>query len=121
MVINNALKLFEEYLEIYPKGAYVEASYYLAELNFENGLNDRALFFYKTLIEDKVSTYTEKALVRINILKNDSKESEAIFYMERLSNIASFKQNKRFAKLNLMRAYLVAEEYQKSLETSIMY
>ena len=68
---NNALKLFEEYLEIYPKGAYVSgASYYLAELNFENGLNDRALFFYKTLIEDKVSTYTEKALVRIiDILK----------------------------------------------------
>ena len=117
---NNALKLFEEYLEIYPKGAYVRgASYYLAELNFENGLNDRALFFYKTLIEDKVSTYTEKALVRIiNILKNDSKESEAIFYMERLSNIASFKQNKRFAKLNLMRAYFAAEEYQKSLEAS---
>ena len=117
---NNALKLFEEYLEIYPKGAYVRgASYYLAELNFENGFNDRALFFYKTLIEDKVSTYTEKALVRIiNILKNDSKESEAIFYMERLSNIASFKQNKRFAKLNLMRAYFAAEEYQKSLEAS---
>ena len=79
-------------------------------MNFENGLNDKALFFYKTLIEDKVSTYTEKALVRIiNILKNDSKESEAIFYMERLSNIASFKQNKRFAKLNLMRAYFAAK------------
>ena len=38
--------------------------------------------------------------------------------MERLSNIASFKQNKRFAKLNLMRAYFAAEEYQKSLEAS---
>ena len=117
---NNALKLFEEYLEIYPKGAYVSgASYYLAELNFENGLNEKALFFYKTLIEDKVSTYTEKALVRIiDILKNDSKQSEAIFYMERLSNVASFKQNKRFAKLNLMKAYFATKEYQKALEAS---
>ena len=117
---NNALKLFEEYLEIYPKGAYVRgASYYLAELNFENGLNDKALFFYKTLVNDKVSTYTEKSLVRIiNILKNNSKESEAIFYMEKLSDIASFKQNKRFAKLNLMKAYYANKEYQKAIEAS---
>ena len=37
--------------------------------------------------------------------------------MERLSNIASFKQNKRF-KIKFDEAYFAAEEYQKSLEAS---
>ena len=115
---SSALKLFEEYLEAYSEGAFSKAaSYYLAELYFEKERFDEALVAYESLIQENVSNYTEKALTRIiTILKNKEKLIEAIPYLEQLMTIASFKENKRFAILNLMQAYYAHEEFEKSSE-----
>lgn len=115
---NTALKLFEEYLEVYAEGAFSKvASYYLAELYFEKERFDEALLAYESLIQENVSNYTEKALTRvITILKNKDKQIDAIPYLEQLVAIASFKENKRFATLNLMQAYYAKEEFEKSRE-----
>ena len=116
---DKSLKLLEEYLKAYPKGSFSKVVlYYLAEIYFDKEFFDKALVAYKELIEDNVSSYTEKALVRvIIILKNNDQQITAIPYMEKLAEISSYKENKRFAILNLMQAYYSNEEHEKTLET----
>ena len=115
---NAALKLFEEYLEEYPQGAFSKATtYYLAEIYFEKERDEQALIAYQSLIEDNVSSYTEKALTRvITLLKNSEQQIQAIPFMEQLLTIASFEDNKKFAILNLMQAYYANEQYKKTVK-----
>ena len=114
---NVALKLFEEYLELYPEGPFSkEATYYLAEIYFEKQKWDEALLAYQSLITGEISVYSEKALTRIIILlKNKNQQIEAIKYMEKLLEIASFEENKRFAKFNLMQTYFESQEIEKAI------
>ena len=114
---NVALKLFEEYLDLYPEGPFSkEATYYLAEIYFEKQKWDKALLAYQSLITGEISVYSEKALTRIIILlKNKNQQIEAIKYMEKLLEIASFEENKRFAKFNLMRTYFESQEIEKAI------
>ena len=116
---DKSLKLLEEHLKAYPNGSFSKVVlYYLAEIYFDKEFFDKALVAYKELIEDNVSSYTEKALVRvIIILKNNDQQITAIPYMEKLAEISSYKENKRFAILNLMQAYYSNEEHEKTLET----
>ncbi len=117
---NTSLKLFEEYLKVYPEGSFSKVvSYYLAEIYFENERLDEALFAYKVMIEGDVSSYTEKALIKIIIiLKNNDQKIEAIPYMEKLVKVSSFNENKKFANLNLMQAYYSNKQYEKTIETT---
>ena len=117
---NVALKLFEEYLELYPEGPFSkETTYYLAEIYFEKQKWDEALLAYQSLVSGEISVYSEKALTRIIILlKNKNQQIEAIKYMEKLSEIASFEENKRFAKFNLMRTYFESQEIEKAIMVS---
>ncbi len=116
-----ALKLFEEYLETYPQGAFSKvATYYLAEMYYEKDQFEESLESYLLLVQDpQVSTYKEKALTRvITLLKNKDQQIEAIPYMEQLESLASFEANKRFATLNLMQAYYANQQFEKALETA---
>ena len=114
---NSAKKLLKEYLEIYSRGVYGNpAAYYLAEIYFENEEFEEALPFYESLVEQEVSSYTEKALVRIvTLLKKEALLKEALPYLENLYEIASFEGNKRFATLNLMQGYFAVNKFEKSL------
>lgn len=114
---NVALKLFEEYLELYPEGPFSkEATNYLAEIYFEQQKWDEALLAYQSLVTGEVSVYSEKALTRIIILlKNKNQQNEAINYMEKLLEIASFEENKRFAKFNLMKTYFESQKIEKAI------
>ena len=104
---NTAEKLLKEYNETYPEGAFgIPSKFYLAEVYFEKELFVEALPFYQLIVEQQISSYTEKSLVRIiSILKNENRLTEVIRYLVKLDEIASFQENKRFAKLNLMQAY----------------
>ena len=114
---NSAKKLLKEYLEIYSRGVYGNpAAYYLAEIYFEKEEFEEALPFYESLVEQELSSYTEKALVRIiTLLKKEALSKEALPYLENLYEIASFEGNKRFATLNLMQGYFAANKFEKSL------
>ena len=104
-------------MEIYSRGVYGNpAAYYLAEIYFEKEEFEEALPFYESLVEQEVSSYTEKALVRIvTLLKKEALLKEALPYLENLYEIASFEGNKRFATLNLMQGYFAANKFEKSL------
>ena len=114
---NSAIKLLKEYLENYSGGVYGNpAAYYLAEIYFEKEEFEEALPFYESLAEQEVSSYTEKALVRIvTLLKKQALLKQALPYLENLYKIASFEGNKRFATLNLMQGYFAANKFEQSL------
>jgi tetratricopeptide (TPR) repeat protein len=52
------------------------------------------------------------------LLKKEGRQAESITYLEKLDQIASFDENRRFAKLNLMQAYYASNEFEKTLETA---
>ena len=117
---NTAEKLLKEYIETYPQGVFGNpAGFYLAEIYFEKELFIEALPFYQAIVNQQVSSYTEKSLVRIiTLLKKEGRQAESITYLEKLDQIASFDENRRFAKLNLMQAYYASNEFEKTLETA---
>ena len=120
--VNTAEKLLKEYLEIYPQGTFGNPTkFYLAEIYFEKENFTEALSYYKAIVEQQVSSYTEKSLVRIvTLLKKEARLSEAIDYLEKLDQIASFEENRRFAKLNLMQAYFASNQFKKTLDASVV-
>lgn len=116
----SAEKRLEEYLETFPQGAFNKtATFYLAEIYFEKELFDRALVYYQSLIKSDVSNYTEKSLVRtITLLKYKNSVNDLIPYLEKLIQIASFDENKRFASLNLMQSYYKTDQFFLAIEMS---
>lgn len=112
-----AERLLSEYIARFPAGTYANtATFYLAELYFENQDFDQAQLAYETLIQGPLTNYTEKALVRLTGLLKNKKELEGIItYLEKLDTIASFKENKRYALFNLMQANFARAQYQKTL------
>lgn len=115
-----AQRLLSEYLENYPQGTYfLSATYYLAELYFEKQDFENAQIAYKELIQGPVTNYSEKSLVRlISMYKSESQLDQAVPYLEKLDAIASFLENKRFALLNLMQAYFLGSDYNKTLAST---
>ncbi|MEK9613827.1 MAG: tetratricopeptide repeat protein [Flavobacteriaceae bacterium] len=118
---NSAKKLLKEYLENFPQGAYrTPSTFYLAEIYFDENDFEEALKRYQLLVQEEVSNFTEKALVRvITLLKNKedgTRFSEALTYLEQLDQIASFEENKRFASLNLMLVYYQSNQFKKTIE-----
>jgi len=110
-------RLLSEYIENYPQGTYyLTATYYLAEFYFEKQDLENAQLAYEELAQGSITNYSEKALVRlVSLLKNKSELGRSIPYLEKLDSIASFKENKRFALLNLMQAHYSKEAYLKTL------
>jgi len=115
---NAAERLLTEYLENYPQGTYfITATYYLGELFYEKQDFDNAKIAFDELTKGPVSNHSEKALVRlITIFKNQSQLDQALDYLEKLDSIASFKENKSFALLNLMQGYYLERNYAKTLD-----
>ena len=115
--VNAGESLLSEYLENYPQGTYyLTATYYLAELYFKKQDLENAQLAYEELAQGVITNYSEKALVRlVSLLKNKSELVRSIPYLEKLDSIASFKENKRFALLNLMQAHYLEEAYLKTL------
>ena len=86
---NTAEKLLKEYIETYPQGVFGNpAGFYLAEIYFEKELSIEALPFYQAIVNQQVSSYTEKSLVRIiTLLKKEGRQAESITYLEKLDQI----------------------------------
>ena len=115
-----AEKRLKEYLENFPQGVFNKSAiFYLAEIYFEKELFDKALVYYESLIQSEISNYTEKAIVRgVTLLKYKNSTNELIPYLEKLIQIASFDENKRFASLNLMQSYYETDQFFLTIEMS---
>jgi tetratricopeptide (TPR) repeat protein len=90
----------------------------LGEIYFEESNWPKAVAAYEKVI-DSDNEYTEKALVRSAMaLVNDDKKANAIPIWQRLETGANFKENKRYAEFNLMKAYYEAGNYTQSVAQS---
>jgi tetratricopeptide (TPR) repeat protein len=111
-----AEKLLEAYLLEYPSGSNnLNATFLLAEIYFESEAFDKALEKYELIAAQEVNEYSEKSLVRaIELLKKKEDYTKLISYLELLSKIASFDENKRFAALNLLQVYYHQNQFEKT-------
>jgi len=116
---NQAEKLLVDYTTEHPSGANsVAAHFYLGEIYFEESNWPKAVTAFEKVI-DSDNEYTEKALVRSAMaLVNDDKKANAIPIWQRLETGANFKENKRYAEFNLMKAYYEAGNYTQSVAQS---
>ncbi len=115
-----AAKLLAEYLELYPSGAnLLAAQFYLAEIFYEDKAYEEAIPLYSQLADNAPNEYHEKALVRlISIAQSKDVLSDNLVLLERLLALATFEENKQFARLNLMQVYYTEKQFEKALETS---
>lgn len=122
-----AISGFTTYLAQFPSGTNsLKANFYLAEMYYADGLSNKAIEHYKTVVSRSRSEYTEQSLVRLSeiYLKNKQME-EAIQVLKRLEVEADFPQNITFAQSNMMKAsydlkdYSTAETYANKVLSNV--
>ena len=111
-----AIKLFNDYLNQYPKGIHnIQSHFYLAELYYKEEQFNDALPHYKAIIVEPKGEFTEQSLLHINEIYLKTKDwDNAIVYLERLEVEAENPQNKLYAQSNLMNAFYQTETYDKA-------
>jgi len=112
-----AIKQFNLYLSEFPNGLYAtEAHFYLAQLYFNDGLQENALPHYKAVVVASQNEFTEQAMLKLaEIYLSDANWTDAITVLETLETGSEFTRYKRYAQSNLMKAYNEIENYDKAI------
>jgi TolA-binding protein len=114
---NEAIAGFGSYLTVFPRGIHVlKAHFYLAQLLFSNGLEEKAITNYEYVIAESRNEFTEVSLVRLGQIFLKQKNTEkAISVLSRIENEADLFQNTTFAQANLMKLYYDKKDYSQSV------
>lgn len=115
---SEATRYFEKYLNDFPDGFYsTNAHFYSAECYFKQDKKDRALQSYLEVLEKPSAQFIETALVRVAGMYFDRKEfSKAVTYFEELEEVASYPENKAYARSGLMRCALELGNLQEVID-----
>ena len=90
--------------------------YYLADINFQKNDWNIAIENYEYLINLPEHEYTERSLVNAILAhQNLNKTDRLIPLLIRLKETASNEENKKFARYNLMRAYMETDNFPESI------
>jgi tetratricopeptide (TPR) repeat protein len=110
---STAIPLFEKYVEKFPSGRYrIDALYYLAESYFATAQKDKAMEYYRKLLELSNNSYTEFAASRASQYFYNKGDFEAsIPFYERLETTSSKPAVIFNAKLGLMRSNFKIENW----------
>ncbi|MGB8374433.1 MAG: tetratricopeptide repeat protein [Salegentibacter sp.] len=111
-----AISGFEKYLNQFPNGIHsINANFYLAQLYFDAGKEDKAVPHYKFIVERPTSEFTEQALARLSqIYLEKENYRDAVPLLERLEKEAGSDQNIVFAQSNLMKSYYELGNFDKA-------
>ena len=111
-----AISGFEKYLNQFPNGIHsINANFYLAQLYFDAGNEDKAVPHYKFIVERPTSEFTEQALARLSqIYLEKENYRDAVPLLERLEKEAGSDQNIVFAQSNLMKSYYELGNFDKA-------
>ncbi len=114
--IKNAIKLFNAYLNDFPRGLHALPShFYLAQLYYKEDLKGNAAPHYKAVVETSSNEFTEQSLTRLSeIYIDNSNWVGAIDVLERLEQEANFPQNVVYAQSNLMKANYKLKKYNEA-------
>lgn len=112
-----AIRGYEQYLAQFPNGLHKqEAHFNLAELRYSQGEKEASLAHYQRVADAGLNENSEKALTRVSdILLSQGKTEEAMAYLQRLEEVAEVKENRIFAKSNLMKGYYDRKDFQTTL------
>jgi TolA-binding protein len=110
---SQAISGFASYLTVFPKGIHaLQAHFYLGQLRYANGLEEKAATNYDYVIAEPRNEFTEPSLVRLAQIVLKSKEvDKAIQVLTRIENEADLLSNKTFAQANLMKLYYDKKDY----------
>lgn len=112
-----AIAGFITYVTKYPKGIHsTKAHFYLAQLQYADQDNNKAISNYKIVADRPINEFTEQALARLcELYIKEKQTNEAFFYLKRLENEAQFQQNILYAQSNLMRLYYETNNYTQTV------
>jgi len=115
-----AITRFEDYLSQFPNGNHaLQAHFYLGQLYFADGKNDKAIPHYEFAVSKERSEFTEQALARISELYLAKKDYEkSLKYLSRLEAEADFPQNIIFAQTNSMKASYELKRYTEAVNNA---
>ncbi|WP_405212219.1 tetratricopeptide repeat protein [Dokdonia sp. Asnod2-E02] len=115
--INQASRLFEEYLTNYPNGQHaLQAHFYVGQIAFAKAEYQQTIPHYKFVIDKERSEFTEQALARLGqVYLTAENYVEAIPVLQRLETEADFPQNIIFAQSNLMKSYYEGDDYNQAV------
>lgn len=108
-----AISGFSNYLAKFPKGLHaLKANFYLAQLYFNDGLENNSVKHYDYVVNQARNEFTEQALARLCQVHLKTKDyTKAIPVLKRLETEADYPQNITYAQSNLMKAYYEKEDY----------
>jgi tetratricopeptide (TPR) repeat protein len=112
-----AITGFSGYLAKFPSGLHaLEANFYLAQLLYAEGLENKATVHYQNVAEMPRNEFTEQSLNRLGQIYLKAKNCEmAIPVLTRLMDISDTAQNQNFAQANLMKCYYDKKDYDNSV------
>jgi TolA-binding protein len=112
----SAITAFDQYLTKFPDGAYsIHAHFYRGEANYALGNFENALQDYLYVINAQNSRFTESSLLKAARIYYNRNEYEACIPLyEQLLTIAQVKMNRIEAMRNLLKAYELTNNYNKS-------
>ena len=111
---------FQVYIDKYPNGVFImQAHYYRAESDYENGDLVSALPHYNYIILKPVGKYTEKSLIRaaeINFKKNNY--ADALSNYEQLETLSEKPEYILDARAGQMRSHYKLKQYQQAIDAA---
>lgn len=111
--VDKAIKQFNGYLNQFENGLHaLNAHFYVAQLYYKKGLSGNASSHFKYVVEAPSGQFTEEALTRLSQFYLEQKSwNQAIPFLLRLEEEASFQHNVVFAQSNLMKANYQLDNY----------
>ncbi len=107
-----AITGFAGYVAKFPNGIHsLKANFYLAQLNFADGLEKNAIPNYEFVIAKPRNEFTEQSLVRLAGIFIKLNDAKALNILKRLESEADFPQNITYAQANLMKNYYEQKDY----------
>lgn len=116
---DNAIIIFNKYLEKFPKGIFsLKAHYLKAECYSAKKMYAEAIDEYDYLTKDNTNPYYERAVVKTAYFNyNNSKDySKAKTLYQKLQAVASTIQNKQLAKIGLLKSNYRLKNYHEVIE-----
>ena len=112
-----AIEGFTKYVNNHPNGLHaLKANFYLAQLLSKTNLNDKAELFYKYVVDQSQSEFSEESLNKLSQIYLEKEDWEkATPLLERLEQEANYPQNILFAQSNLMKGYYQANLFKEAV------
>jgi TolA-binding protein len=111
---------FERYLSQYPNGSFVlNSHFYLAEILYADGENDKALAEYELVIAQPDNYFAPTALLKAAGLQYDSGNfKQSLVYFEQFASTADAGNRLQDVHTGIMRCQFKLENYQACVESA---